>query len=87
MVPGSIAAELASIAAPVFVAVGDNDIAGPPHLIGGAFERCREFTLYVLPASGHNHNVAPTRALLWDRVADWVDAQVTTRSRSAPRAG
>jgi hypothetical protein len=29
-------------------------------------------TLYVLPESGHNHNVAPTRQLLWDRVASWI---------------
>jgi len=28
--------------------------------------------LYVLPGAGHNHNVAPNRELLWDRLATWL---------------
>ena len=27
--------------------------------------------LFVLPGTGHNHNVAPTREQLWDRLGRW----------------
>ena len=28
-------------------------------------------TLFVVPECGHNHNVAPTRERLWERLAAW----------------
>jgi hypothetical protein len=33
-----------------------------------------DITLFVLADAGHAHNVAPTRAVLWDRIASWIDA-------------
>jgi hypothetical protein len=27
--------------------------------------------LFVLAGTGHNHNVAPDREVLWDRLASW----------------
>jgi hypothetical protein len=51
---------------------GDHDITGPPHAIPADFRAAGDLTLYVLAGSGHNHNVAPTRHLLWDRLWSWV---------------
>ena len=71
MVPGSIARELATIDVPVFVGVGSHDIGGPPHEIPRAFPGSTDVTLFVLPAAGHNHNVAPNRRELWERMIAW----------------
>jgi pimeloyl-ACP methyl ester carboxylesterase len=72
MVRGASRAELGAIDVPLFLGVGDADITGPADRLPGDFPRARDVTLYVLPESGHNHNVAPTRQLLWDRVASWI---------------
>jgi len=56
---------------PIFLGVGEFDITGRASAIPGQFPGARDITLYVLAASGHNHNVAPTRHLLWDRLARW----------------
>lgn len=72
MVPGSIARELATIDVPIFVGVGSHDIGGPPHEIPAAFPSSTDFTLFVLPVAGHNHNVAPNRHALWDRMINWI---------------
>ena len=71
MIPGASAAQLAAVAVPVFLGVGDRDITGPPAAIPASFSAARDITLYVLDTSGHNHNVAPTRHALWDRLARW----------------
>jgi pimeloyl-ACP methyl ester carboxylesterase len=72
MIPGSVDAEMAAIDVPVFLALGEHDIAGDPHTIPACFTACRDFTLFVLPGTGHNHNVAPDRELLWERFVRWV---------------
>ncbi len=71
MIPGSVDAEMAAVDVPVFLALGEHDIAGDPHAIPACFTGCRDFTLFVLPGTGHNHNVAPGRELLWDRFVVW----------------
>ena len=71
MVPGSIERELSTIDVPVFVGVGQHDIGGPPHQIPAVFTGSSDVTLYVLANAGHNHNVAPNRRELWDRVIAW----------------
>jgi hypothetical protein len=81
MIPGASAAQLAAVAVPVFLGVGDRDITGPPFAIPAAFTAARDITLYVLATSGHNHNVAPTRHALWDRLARWV---VSVAASAAP---
>jgi len=72
MVSGSIAAEMAAVDVPVFLGIGERDITGPAHAIPAAFPAAPEVLLYVLPGAGHNHNVAPNRELLWDRLATWI---------------
>jgi hypothetical protein len=71
MIPGSVDAEMAAVDVPSFLALGERDIAGDPHTIPACFTGCHDFTLFVLPGTGHNHNVAPRRELLWDRFGTW----------------
>ena len=71
MIPGASATELAAVDVPIFLGVGDVDITGPPLAIPAPFTAARDITLYVLARSGHNHNVAPTRHALWDRLVRW----------------
>ncbi len=73
MIPGSVAAEMAAVDVPVFLGLGEHDIAGDPHGIPAFFPRCTDLTLFVLAATGHNHNVAPAREVLWDRLGAWAD--------------
>ena len=71
MVPGSIDRRLATIDVPVFIGVGSADIGGPAHAIPASFPCSPDVTLYVLANAGHNHNVAPNRRDLWDRMIAW----------------
>ena len=50
---------------------GEHDIVGATHLIAEDFRSVTDLTVFVLPGAGHNHNVAPTRQLLWDRIDRW----------------
>jgi alpha-beta hydrolase superfamily lysophospholipase len=71
MIPGSVAEEMAAVDVPVFLGLGEHDIAGDPHGIPAFFGGCPDLTLFVLPGAGHNHNVAPEREVLWERLAVW----------------
>ena len=71
MIPGSVDEEMAAVDVPVFLGLGEHDIAGDPHGIPACFGGCPDFTLFVLPGTGHNHNVAPEREVLWERFAVW----------------
>jgi pimeloyl-ACP methyl ester carboxylesterase len=63
--------ELREIDVPVFIGYGERDITGDARDTANALPRCRDITLYELPAAGHNHNVAPNREQLWDRLGQW----------------
>ena len=54
---------------PVFVGYGERDITGNARATGDALASCPDISLFELPGSGHNHNVAPNRTELWDRLA------------------
>jgi pimeloyl-ACP methyl ester carboxylesterase len=56
---------------PVFIGFGQRDITGDARSTAAALVRCPDITLFELPGAGHNHNVAPNRSVLWDRVASW----------------
>jgi pimeloyl-ACP methyl ester carboxylesterase len=71
MIPGSAALCVSAITVPVFLGIGDRDIARQPRHIPADFANSADLTVYVIPNAGHNHNVEPTRALLWDRLAAW----------------
>jgi pimeloyl-ACP methyl ester carboxylesterase len=72
MIPGSLAPEMAGITVPVFVGVGEHDIVGPTDRLSEDLPAAQAVTVAVIPGAAHNHNVAPTRQLLWDALADWL---------------
>jgi pimeloyl-ACP methyl ester carboxylesterase len=74
MIPGSSAPECAQIDTPVFLAVGDRDIAGLPHQIPANFPASGDVTLLVLPATGHCHFLFASRQRLFARAHGWVEA-------------
>jgi pimeloyl-ACP methyl ester carboxylesterase len=76
MIPGSSAPECAQIDTPVFLAVGDRDIAGPPHQIPADFPASGDVTLLVLPATGHCHFLFASRHRLFARAQGWVEAML-----------
>jgi pimeloyl-ACP methyl ester carboxylesterase len=76
MIPGSTVPECAQIATPLLLAVGDRDIAGPPHEIPASFRASRDITLWVLPETGHCHFLFDSRRQLFARAGDWCEAML-----------
>jgi pimeloyl-ACP methyl ester carboxylesterase len=74
MIPGSTVPECARIDTPLLLAVGDRDIAGPPHQIPASFPGSRDVTLWVLPDTGHCHFLFDSRRHLFARAGDWCEA-------------
>jgi pimeloyl-ACP methyl ester carboxylesterase len=72
MTPGNVAPEVASIDIPVFCAVGDRDMVGPPHELAGDYVACPDFTLLRLPDTGHSLFVSASTGRLFDRVSSWL---------------
>jgi pimeloyl-ACP methyl ester carboxylesterase len=56
---------------PIFLGFGECDITGNARATAGLLRTCPDITLFELPGAGHNHNVAPNRAQLWDRLGQW----------------
>ena len=73
MVPGSAGPAAGHIDVPVFVGVGEHDIAVEHHAIPAEFPASRDITLFVLQGAGHNQNVEAGRGQLWARMTDWAD--------------
>jgi pimeloyl-ACP methyl ester carboxylesterase len=72
LIPGSIQPEMDMISVPTFVALGDDDIAGDITALPGQLPGCHDLTLITLVGTGHNHNAAETRFVLWHRLLRWV---------------
>lgn len=71
MIPGNVAPEAAQIEVPLFLALGERDIAGPPHQVPAAFPRSRDLSLHILPEAGHSHFLFPARTGLYNRLGGW----------------
>lgn len=80
LVRGSVSKELSSIDVPVFLGTGEFDITGFPHAIPRQFPGSQDVTVFVLPNAGHNHNVAGSRVVLWDRIAGWAESLAAVSS-------
>lgn len=74
MIPGSCAPECAQVTVPVFLAVGDRDIAGVARQIPADYCASPDITLLVLPSTGHAHFLFDSRRQLFRRVAHWCEA-------------
>jgi pimeloyl-ACP methyl ester carboxylesterase len=83
MLPGNVAPEAAQVDVPVFLAVGELDIAGPSQDIPAAFPASPDVSLHIWPATGHSHFLFPSRIEQFETLAAWVD-KVTA---ACPRAG
>ncbi len=56
------------------LALGDRDMAGPPHEVPASYPGSSDITLLVLPATGHAHFLFDSRHHLFDRAATWCEA-------------
>ena len=73
LMAGHSASYAAQITVPVLVGFGEHDVPEHPHDDVAFYRSSPDVTLTVLPGSAHCHNFAGTRAMLWDRLADWAD--------------
>ena len=79
MVPGNVLPEAKQIGVPVFLGLGELDMAGPPHEIPASFPASRDVTLYVIAGAGHSHFLFPSRLDLFDRLATWARTVAVVR--------
>jgi pimeloyl-ACP methyl ester carboxylesterase len=62
---------------PVFIGLGERDSTPSHYDEARAYRSSSDITLFILAKSGHCHNTAGTRQLLWDRMAGWIRALPT----------
>jgi pimeloyl-ACP methyl ester carboxylesterase len=76
MLPGNVAPEAAKVDVPVFVGLGELDMAGPPLEAPKAFAASPQVTFYLAPGAGHSHFLFASRAELFARLARWAESIV-----------
>ncbi|MDA8044489.1 MAG: alpha/beta hydrolase [Actinomycetota bacterium] len=74
MIPGVTAAERAVIDVPTFFGFGDHDLIDDYVDCIAQFRSLRDISMYVLADSGHCHNQASGRHVLWQRMQEWAAA-------------
>ncbi len=74
MLPGNVAPEAAQIKVPVFLGLGELDIAGPTEQIPASFPASPDVGLHIWPATGHSHFLFPGRADIFRDIADWAES-------------
>jgi pimeloyl-ACP methyl ester carboxylesterase len=72
VLPGAVAGEAARIDVPVLLATGERDVCHPPAEEVAALKAATDISVLVVPRMAHMHNFAATRALLWDRLDEFV---------------
>ena len=72
MIPGSSNVALASIEVPVFLGLGENDIAGEIAEVAALLSAAPSVETFVLAGAGHNHSISKDRTDLWDALGKWV---------------
>jgi pimeloyl-ACP methyl ester carboxylesterase len=71
LLPGNVIQYIRQITAPVFIGGGDHEPWHQAPDLVPIFERSNDISFYTLIDSAHNHNVATTRELLWQRMLGW----------------
>jgi hypothetical protein len=79
LLPGNVIQYIRQITAPVFIGGGDHEPWHKASDLVPIFENSNDISFYSLVDSAHNHNVATTRELLWQRILGW--AAVVTANR------
>jgi pimeloyl-ACP methyl ester carboxylesterase len=82
LIPGGAASAAARITVPIFLGVGERDIATGYRTAAAGFISSPGVTTFVLEDAGHNHNVEPTRQVLWDRLVRWMNVVEVDRATS-----
>jgi alpha-beta hydrolase superfamily lysophospholipase len=76
LVPGTLASATTRIDVPVLLAAGERDLCGTPGEEVAAFTAATDISVLVVPRMAHMHNFAATRAVLWERLDEFI-AHVT----------
>ncbi|MEZ4218013.1 MAG: alpha/beta fold hydrolase [Myxococcota bacterium] len=88
LIPGSSRPFFERVRVPVFLGLGERDIAGPPHEVVASFPASADVCLHVMPGAGHAHFAFPGCVPLFDRVAHWLAGPAVRESFAArARAG
>lgn len=74
MLPGNVAPEAAQIKVPVYLGLGELDIAGPTEQIPASFPASPDVGLHIWPATGHSHFLFPARASVFEQIAAWASS-------------
>jgi alpha-beta hydrolase superfamily lysophospholipase len=73
LIPGAYAPYAERIRVPVFVSMGDHDLLTAQE-VSPMLPHAPEIVAHEVADCWHCHNVANTRAALWDRTLHWLDA-------------
>lgn len=68
MEPLAVARQAAAVRVPVLLVYGEQDVTVEPLADLAVFRSAPDLSLLVVPRSGHMHNFAPTRHLVWARL-------------------
>ena len=71
MIPGISDRAMASIDVPVFIGLGEHDIAGDIANVAALATSSPAVTTFVLEGAGHNHSISRNRTELWDALGRW----------------
>jgi alpha-beta hydrolase superfamily lysophospholipase len=72
--PGIISTDAAEVNVPVLTCFGDGDAVVAAHAEPAMYPRSNDVALLVLTRSGHCHNFAEGRELLWNRMHAWIQS-------------
>ena len=83
---GIVRDQAGQIKTPVLTVFGDVDISPDPFTEPAHFKSSRDVTLLRLEGAAHIHNFAGSRAVLWDRLANWALATRNTLTSHNPQS-
>jgi hypothetical protein len=69
---GPNASAAAAVGVPLLLGFGERDVCEDPRAEVRAYLSATDIQLTVLPRSGHCHNLASSRAWLWERIIAWI---------------
>jgi pimeloyl-ACP methyl ester carboxylesterase len=87
MLPGAMAGEAARLDVPVLLVTGERDVCRPPAEEVATFKAATDISVFVVPRAAHMHNFAATRALLWQRLDEFVTHVTRTAGSGLPSMG
>jgi pimeloyl-ACP methyl ester carboxylesterase len=68
-----VSEEAALVDVPVLLGYGEVDVSPDPSAEARFYQRSTDITTLVVPGSGHCHNMASTRHLLWQPLLEWAE--------------